>query len=81
MIGAMLRATPTLVRVGFARTIAYRAEMTIWILTALMPLVMLALWNAVAKDSPVAGYNQAQYALERARGALAPADRHTRSGK
>jgi ABC-2 type transport system permease protein len=60
VIGAMMRATPTLLRVGFARTIAYRAEMTIWILTALMPLVMLALWNAVAKDSPVAGYNQVE---------------------
>jgi ABC-2 type transport system permease protein len=60
VIGRMLRATPTLLRVGFARTIAYRAEMTIWILTAIMPLIMLALWNAVAKDSPIGGYNQVQ---------------------
>jgi ABC-2 type transport system permease protein len=58
VIGRCLRATPTLLKVGFARTIAYRAEMTIWILTAMMPLIMLALWNAVAKDSPIAGYNQ-----------------------
>ena len=58
----LLRATPTLFRVGFADVVAYRAEMAIWVLTATMPLIMLALWNAVASQGPVAGYGQVEMA-------------------
>lgn len=53
-----LRAIPDLMRVGFASIVAYRAEMVIWVLTASMPLIMLALWNAVAMGQPIAGYDQ-----------------------
>ena len=45
-----LRALPTLLRVGFAEAVAYRAEFLVWMLTTTMPLVMLALWTAVARD-------------------------------
>ncbi len=58
----LLRALPDLARVGFAGVVAYRAEMTIWILSATLPLIMLALWNAVAADGPVAGMDQADMA-------------------
>lgn len=51
----LARALPDLVRVGLAGVSAYRAEMVIWILSATMPLVMLALWDAVAADGPVGG--------------------------
>jgi ABC-2 type transport system permease protein len=47
------RALPTLLRVGFAAAVAYRSEFLIWILTTNMPLVMLALWTAVARESPM----------------------------
>jgi len=57
-----LRAAPTLFRVGFAEVVAYRAEMAIWVLTATMPLIMLALWNAVAAGGPVAGFGQVEFA-------------------
>lgn len=57
-----LRATPTLAKVSVSRHVAYRAEMTIWILSSLLPLVMLALWNAVAADGPIAGFDQEQVA-------------------
>ena len=50
---AALRASPTLLRVGFAEAIAYRAEMIVWVLATTMPLVMLALWTSVASDGPV----------------------------
>jgi ABC-2 type transport system permease protein len=50
------RAYPALLRVGFAAAIAYRAEFIIWMFTTNMPLVMLALWAAVARSGPVAGY-------------------------
>ena len=51
-----LRAFSGLLRAGFAAAIAYRAEFIIWMFTTNMPLVMLALWAAVARSGPVAGY-------------------------
>jgi ABC-2 type transport system permease protein len=45
-------------RVAFAGLVAYRSEMVIWILSTLLPLVMLALWAAVAAEGPVAGYDE-----------------------
>ena len=45
-----MRAFPTLLRIGVAEVVAYRAEFLVWILTTNMPLVMLALWHAVAAD-------------------------------
>ena len=51
-----VRAYPALLRAGFAAAVAYRAEFLIWMFTTNMPLVMLALWAAVARSGPVAGY-------------------------
>ena len=62
MIAAYLRALPDVARVSFARLIAYRAEMAIWILSSMLPLVMLALWNTVTAQAPVAGFGQAEIA-------------------
>ncbi|HET7755398.1 MAG TPA: ABC-2 family transporter protein [Anaeromyxobacteraceae bacterium] len=56
-----LRAVPTLLRVGFVESIAYRAEFAIWLLATNMPLVMLALWTAVARDGPIGRYGQAEF--------------------
>ncbi len=58
----LLRALPALLRIGVAEIVAYRSEMVIWILSATMPLVMLALWNAAAAAGPIAGYGQADFA-------------------
>jgi ABC-2 type transport system permease protein len=58
----VLTALPTLVRIGAAEMTAYRAEVLIWILTSTMPLVMLAIWDAVAADGPVGGLSQADLA-------------------
>src|SRR5262249_48699956 len=41
-----VKAFPTLMRIGVAEVVAYRAEFLVWILTTNMPLVMLALWHA-----------------------------------
>lgn len=57
-----IRAAPTLFRVAFADVVAYRAEMAIWVLSATMPLIMLALWNAVAAEGPIAGFGQTEMA-------------------
>jgi ABC-2 type transport system permease protein len=52
------RAFPTLLRVGVSEVVAYRAEFLVWILTTNMPLVMLAIWHAVAADGPVGRFDQ-----------------------
>jgi ABC-2 type transport system permease protein len=52
-VRASIRAMPTMLRIGLAEALAYRAQMLVWILSTTMPLVMLALWSAVARDAPV----------------------------
>ncbi len=56
-----LRALPTLVRVGFAEAVAYRAEMLVWLLSTTMPLVMLALMTAVAREGPIGRFGKADF--------------------
>ncbi len=58
-----LRAVPTLFRVGFASALAYRSEMLVWILATNMPLVMLALWTAVARDGPVGRFGERDFVV------------------
>ena len=60
-LGRSVRALPALLRVGFLDAVAYRAEMLVWVLATTMPLIMLALWSAVARDQPVGGFGQAQF--------------------
>lgn len=56
-----LRAMPTMLRIGVAETVAYRAEFLVWILTMTMPLVMLGLWTSVADEAPFASYGSADF--------------------
>lgn len=56
-----LRALPTLLRVGFAGAIAYRAELVVWLLSTNMALVMMALLTAVARDGPVGRFGQRDF--------------------
>lgn len=58
---AGVRAFPTLLRVGFAEAVAYRAELLIWVLTSTMPLIMLALWSTVAAEAPVGRYGETEF--------------------
>jgi ABC-2 type transport system permease protein len=58
---ATLRAFPTMLQVGFAGAVAYRAEMLVWVLATTMPLVMLALWTTVAQGAPVGRYGQPEF--------------------
>lgn len=55
------RAFPALLRIGLAEVVAYRAEFLVWILTTNMPLVMLALWHAVAADGAVGRFGQREF--------------------
>lgn len=56
-----LRAYPTLLRVGFSEAVAYRAEMFVWVLATTMPLIMMALWTAVAREAPVGRFGSEQF--------------------
>jgi ABC-2 type transport system permease protein len=56
------RAYPTLLRVGLAEAVAYRAELLVWMLTTTMPLVSLSLWSAVAETAPVGRFTQRGFA-------------------
>src|SRR5262249_928116 len=40
---------------------AYRAEFLVWMLSNTMPLIMLALWSAVARDAPVGRFGQKEF--------------------
>ena len=59
--GRTLRALPTLLRIGVAETLAYRAEFLVWILTTTQPLIMLGLWTSVARLQPFAHYSSADF--------------------
>lgn len=56
-----LRALPTLLRVGFAEAVAYRAEMLVWVLAYTMPIIMLALWSQVAREAPVGRFGEREF--------------------
>jgi len=56
-----LRAYPTLLRIGLAEAVAYRAEFVVWMLSMTMPLVMLALMSAVAAEAPVGHFTQRSF--------------------
>lgn len=56
-----LRALPAMLRVGLLEMVAYRAEFLVWTLTTNMPLVMLAVWHAVAREAPVGHWSTASF--------------------
>jgi ABC-2 type transport system permease protein len=56
-----LRALPTLLRIGLAETVAYRAEFLVWVLTTTQPLIMLGLWTQVSSEAAFAGYSSADF--------------------
>jgi ABC-2 type transport system permease protein len=56
-----LKALPTLMKVGVAEAIAYRAEMLVWVLSTTMPFINLALWSAVSTVTPVTSAQGRQY--------------------
>ena len=59
--GSTARALPTMLRVGIAEAVAYRAELLVWVLATTMPLVMLALWTAVARDAPIGRFGEQEF--------------------
>jgi ABC-2 type transport system permease protein len=58
---ATLAALPTILRVRLAETLAWRAELLVWVLAYTMPLIMLALWSAVAREAPVGRFGEQEF--------------------
>lgn len=56
-----VRAFPTILKVGFAEAVAYRAEMLVWVLATTMPLIMMALWTVVAREAPIGRFSEADF--------------------
>jgi len=50
-----------LLRLGFAEAAAYRLESIVWLLSTTMPLVMLSLFTAIAREGSVGRYDQAGF--------------------
>jgi ABC-2 type transport system permease protein len=50
-----------MLRVHFAEAIAWRAEFLIWVLAYTLPLIMLALWTAVAREAPVGRFGEREF--------------------
>lgn len=60
-VSRALHALPTLLRIGVAETVAYRAEFLVWMLTTTQPLIMLGLWTSVAREQPFHGYSSERF--------------------
>jgi ABC-2 type transport system permease protein len=58
VVRRFFRAYPTLLRIGLAEAVAYRAEFLVWMLATTMPLVMLAIMSAMAREAPVGRFDQ-----------------------
>lgn len=57
----MLRKFGVLLRVSWSDALAYRAEILIWVLTGVLPLVMLAVWRNLAGEGGVGGFTGADF--------------------
>lgn len=57
----MLKKYLALLRRSLGSMLEYRASIFIWMLTNVMPLVMLAVWYSLAEDGPIAGYSQTDF--------------------
>lgn len=45
-----------LMRAAWADALAYRAQLFIWVITGMLPLIMLAVWRTLAGDGVIGGY-------------------------
>lgn len=58
-----LRALPAMARVSALEALAYRGELLVWILATTMPLVMMAIFAAVAREAPLGRYTEREAVL------------------
>jgi ABC-2 type transport system permease protein len=58
-----LRTYPTLLKAYYARSIEYRGQIIIWILSSILPLIMLMVWLTIAaqQGGSIGGYDAAGF--------------------
>ena len=57
-----LKAYPTLLKVYYARSIEYRGQLLIWILSSVLPLVMMLVWVQIANtQGPINGFSSVDF--------------------
>lgn len=56
-----VRSLGGMARTSFLEAMAYRAELLVWVLTTTMPLIMLALWSSLARESPVGRFGPSEF--------------------
>src|SRR5919199_1966186 len=58
----LLRAYRALLRASWANMLEYRAQVILWILSAIFPLVMMVVWLAIVDEAgPIAGWNGSDF--------------------
>ena len=67
----MIRAYRALLRAHIGMGVAYRARLTVWVLSSLFPLLMMAVWLSVVDEvGPTAGWRTSDFVSYYAGGAL-----------
>jgi ABC-2 type transport system permease protein len=57
----MFKKYMAMLRRSFGAMVEYRASLFIWMLTNVMPLVMLAVWFSLSEGGPISGYTQTDF--------------------
>jgi ABC-2 type transport system permease protein len=58
----LLRAYVALIKVSWAKALEYRAQIIIWMISFVFPLIMMAVWLAVvAETGPTAGWTRSDF--------------------
>src|SRR5215217_2162134 len=61
MMNPGLRAYAALLKAYWMRALEYRGVILIWILSGILPLVMLMVWLTISAAGPVAGYDSTAF--------------------
>ena len=56
-----IKAYPTLLKANWARALEYRGQIAIWILSGILPLIMMMVWLSISGQGPVAGYDATDF--------------------
>ena len=56
-----LKAYPALLKAYWARALEYRSQILIYILSSVLPLVMMLVWLTIAEQGPITGYDSTAF--------------------
>ena len=63
-MGRLARSYVALVRMGLVEALTYRAQVMVWLVLGLVPLIMLAVWLAVVDQvGPAGGWRRGSHPI------------------